>query len=310
MCGKNLNYYSQFKFSFLLGNTPKELLRRWSEGTRLKMLKLLKDAVAPKMGISIVHGYLLSEKVVPGEQWKDEAPTCHVLTKEERKQFPYNPQSGCSYSGVMVECAIFIPYFTAEFIKKGGKILRQKVTNVKELFTKYDIVINCCGMGSRELFNDKELEPVRGQVIRVKAPWIKEFIYYVCPDDKGRVIYIFPNQNTLVLGGTKQHDNHDQEVQIQDRDFILKATQKVYPSLENAQFVCDWVGFRPVRKPGVRLEKELLDLGGTNKMKGIVIHNYGHGANGITLSWGCGEHVLELFENCIKDGGVKMNSSL
>jgi D-amino-acid oxidase len=42
------------------------------------------------------------------------------------------------------------------------------------------------------------------------------------------------------------------------------------------------VGLRPVR-PAVRLERE-----------GRVIHCYGQGGAGVTLSWGCAEEVREL----------------
>ena len=42
------------------------------------------------------------------------------------------------------------------------------------------------------------------------------------------------------------------------------------------------VGLRPVR-PSVRLEAE-----------GRVIHCYGHGGAGVTLSWGCADEVTQL----------------
>ena len=37
----------------------------------------------------------------------------------------------------------------------------------------------------------------------------------------------------------------------------------------------------------VRLDKEII----SDK---IVIHNYGHGGSGVTLSWGCAEEVVEI----------------
>jgi D-amino-acid oxidase len=46
------------------------------------------------------------------------------------------------------------------------------------------------------------------------------------------------------------------------------------------------VGLRPGRAE-VRLEKELI----SGK---VIIHNYGHGGSGVTLSWGCAEEVVEL----------------
>ena len=52
---------------------------------------------------------------------------------------------------------------------------------------QYDIVVVCCGIGSRQLLSDKELTPVRGQVMRVTAPGLKHFII---DDDKDA--YIIP----------------------------------------------------------------------------------------------------------------------
>ena len=54
----------------------------------------------------------------------------------------------------------------------------------------------------------------------------------------------------------------------------------------NAEIIEDIVGLRPGRTE-VRLEKELIS-GKT------VIHNYGHGGSGVTLSWGCAEEVVEI----------------
>ena len=41
----------------------------------------------------------------------------------------------------------------------------------------YDVIINCTGLGAQKLCNDINLSPIRGQVIRVKAPWIKFAAY-------------------------------------------------------------------------------------------------------------------------------------
>jgi len=48
------------------------------------------------------------------------------------------------------------------------------------------------------------------------------------------------------------------------------------------------VGLRPFRRSGVRLERDQLPDGR------IVIHNYGHGGSGFTLSWGCAREVVDL----------------
>ena len=58
--------------------------------------------------------------------------------------------------------------------------------------------------------------------------------------------------------------------------------------IDNPRALEERVGLRPFRKSGVRLEKEKLRDGR------LVIHNYGHGGSGFTLSWGCGENVLQI----------------
>lgn len=48
------------------------------------------------------------------------------------------------------------------------RIVKTKIKDLKKLKDQgFDIVINCTGIGSRELCSDKSLIPVRGQVIRV-----------------------------------------------------------------------------------------------------------------------------------------------
>ncbi len=59
-------------------------------------------------------------------------------------------------------------------------------------------------------------------------------------------------------------------------------------NIEKPPVLAERVGLRPFRKSGVRLERDRLRDGRT------VIHNYGHGGSGFTLSWGCAREVLEL----------------
>ena len=64
---------------------------------------------------------------------------------------------------------------------------------------------------------------------------------------------------------------------------IRDRCAEVEPRLKGARIIGRRVGLRPTR-PAVRLESEL--RGDTR-----VIHNYGHGGAGITLSWGCAREV-------------------
>ena len=56
----------------------------------------------------------------------------------------------------------------------------------------YDLVVNCSGLGSYTLFNDKTMYPIKGHVIRVQAPWIKN-IYFTNEET-----YVIPNKDSVV----------------------------------------------------------------------------------------------------------------
>ena len=73
--------------------------------------------------------------------------------------------------------------------------------------------------------------------------------------------------------------------------------------IQNAKIVEKQIGFRPSRVGGVRLELEVLK---TNHGPLKVIHNYGHGGSGITLSWGCASEIVDI----IKEDSKKNKSHL
>jgi D-amino-acid oxidase len=97
-------------------------------------------------------------------------------------------------------------------------------------------------------------------------------------------MYVIPRKNDCVFGGTNEvSDNLDVDPTSTSR--IVAECRRVL-KIENPRVLTERVGLRPFRKSGVRLECGKLRDGRT------VIHNYGHGGSGFTLSWGCAEKVL------------------
>jgi D-amino-acid oxidase len=143
-------------------------------------------------------------------------------------------------------------------------------------------VINCAGIGARELVRDADLEPHRGQVAIV--PKIEGLSCAVVCDD-APLMYAIPRANDCVFGGTNDlSDNLAADLETTQR--IVGECSRVL-KIEKPCVLAERVGLRPFRKSGVRLERCRLRDGRT------VIHNYGHGGAGFTLSWGCAREVLE-----------------
>jgi D-amino-acid oxidase len=103
----------------------------------------------------------------------------------------------------------------------------------------------------------------------------------------GGVTYIVPRSNDCILGGTAEEGREDLTPNMETAAEIVARCVALEPRLRNAAILEHKVGLRPGRQ-AVRLEAEQWAPGKT------IIHNYGHGGAGITLSWGCAANVVAL----------------
>lgn len=155
------------------------------------------------------------------------------------------------------------------------------IGDLGEALGAHDMVVNCTGLGAREVARDPTVYAVRGQIQIVGAPEVGAFLM-----DGSSTTYILPRLSTVVLGGTAQERVEDLSVDPADAASIRARCEALWPEIAAAPVVASGVGLRPCR-PAVRVELER--MGATP-----VVHNYGHGGAGLTLSWGCADEVVTL----------------
>lgn len=245
--------------------------------------RLKNDARHPKSGVRTAKTWSVSklDLVMPG--FAKALGKARILTDDE---LPEGYKTGFEYNGIIIEAPSYMDYVLAKFESLGGKKVDKEVKNLHEATAEADVVINCTGLGARELVKDSELYPIRGQVLRIQ-PLLRG-------DD--RVIFEY-RQPTMVMGRsdgaiagtTFQANNWDEEPNEKDTEEILRRTSSLLALFANPDVIEEIiVGLRPGRLE-IRVEEE--DIDGKT-----VIHNYGHGGAGFSLSWGCAREVLELVE--------------
>jgi len=200
-----------------------------------------------------------------------------------RSEIPPAFVSGFALDVPVMDTTIYLDYLAARFREAGGEIHpHQRFANLDEVDPAFDLIINCAGLGARTLVPDPDLEPHRGQVAIVAK--MESTCAVVCDD--APLMYSIPRANDCVFGGTNELSD--------DRAVDPKATARIVAEcsrvlgIEPPNVVGERVGLRPFRRSGVRLEREQLPDGRP------VIHDYGHGGSGFTLSWGCAQTVREL----------------
>jgi D-amino-acid oxidase len=190
--------------------------------------------------------------------------------------------SGFALTVPLIDTTIYLDYLADRFRNAGGTIQSAHINKVDEIPRDFDLIVNCAGIGARSLVHDLELEPHRGQVAIVPKLDLAQAI--VC--DGPPLMYAIPRARDCVFGGTNSI-SENREPSSADTIAILSECSRVL-GIEAPPVNVVKVGLRPFRKSGVRLEPEKLRDGRT------VIHNYGHGGAGFTLSWACAEEVWTL----------------
>ena len=248
----------------------------WAMETYKVLVDLRRD---PSSGVSMIELRQFSRK---GEiEIPDWANSLGASSVGEADSFPYNY---FALSVPLMDTTIYLNYLANRFRSAGGEIHSNVCfEKIEDVDPKFKVVINCAGIGARELVHDAELEPHRGQVAIV--PRIDN-LHYAIACDEPPLTYSIPRRNDCVLGGTNELSDN-LEVDPTSTARIVAECSNIL-NLAEPQILGARVGLRPFRRTGVRVEMDRLHDGRP------VIHNYGHGGSGFTLSWGCAKTVLEL----------------
>lgn len=260
---------------------PQELVGRLGAQTYVDLVQLTRVA-----GTGVIMRECLEIFPHPVEDpwWRNALPTFRRATPAE---LPQGYQDGYLFEVPVLEMPLYLDYLQLRFKRLGGRIYVRHVQSPEEAFAECTLVVNCSGLGARQLVRDDTLYPIRGQIVRVAQIGLERAIV----DEHGPrgLSYVIPRLTDCILGGTSDDGNENLEPDAEIAQSIVERCVELVPSLRNAAILSHNVGLRPGR-PAIRLEAETWSPGKT------LIHNYGHGGAGVTLSWGCASEVVQLAE--------------
>ncbi|MFC9915536.1 FAD-dependent oxidoreductase [Streptomyces sp. NPDC059862] len=183
----------------------------------------------------------------------------------------------------LIDMSTHLPWLRERLVKAGGSVEERTVSAFAE--ADAPVVVNCTGLGARELVPDESVRPLRGQLVVVENPGISTWL--VSKDASGEMAYFFPQPGRLVLGGTAEQDVWSLRPDPAVAEAIVRRCAALRPEIAGARILEHRVGLRPARD-AVRLERELLPDGR------VLVHNYGHGGAGVTVAWGCAQEAAGL----------------
>jgi D-amino-acid oxidase len=272
---------------YQIAGTPEDRVNQWGKVAFDHYLALLRGPDAARAGVQLLTAYQLytaGEDPTP-PSWKDIVFNFRSLGPSDLAHlgFPSQFTHGYTFGTLVIDQSYYMPYLTSLLKSKWNVTFRQEKVDSLERFlvtegTAYNVVVNCTGLGAgRLLGKPDDVYPIRGQVLRVKAPWMNSVVFW-------GTSYIIPNVDTVVLGGTAQKGSYDTTVSDADTKRIMDDVCGLFPAMREANIERIWAGLRPGRTP-LRIESE-------TRSNRLVVHNYGHGGSGITLAMGCADEVV------------------
>ncbi|KAJ1899494.1 hypothetical protein LPJ66_002077 [Kickxella alabastrina] len=306
--------------------------RAWSsnEDTALQQIEIqtynemMSLAVSePQSGISKARGTDIFE-VASGM-----TPWYITLVEDARElsaaELPEGISYGLEYTTLLIDVPKYLVYLKTKFEAGGGTIVQRCIDHIADALrvvsnnqsgqpVNTTIVVNCTGLGSRNLagVKDSNMHPIRGQTVVVYAPAIKHTITRLGK----QFSYVIPRgDGTVVLGGTAEDGDWNAQPVPSTTDLILQRAIFLEPALlpESSTYwntaadskriadlkgciISENVGFRPMREGGVRLETQTCadPVFGSDF---TVVHCYGHSGYGYQTSIAFAQRVCQIVED-------------
>ncbi len=154
-----------------------------------------------RYGVRWIPMYLLSSRPQPGLSWDwAVAPELFRAHTHGPGKHPFGDRYVHEFRLLMIEPSVYLPALIEAFRGAGGSIQLRTLRAADEVAALPEpVVINCTGIGARELFDDSSLMPIKGQ-LTVLTPQ-PEIDYGVIEGGSG--LYMFPRRDGLQLGGTR-----------------------------------------------------------------------------------------------------------
>lgn len=252
---------------------PRDRVVAWGARSYAAFEALSRSEGPEVHGVRMLSGTEVLDRPSADPWWASAVPD---LT---RAAAPEGYADAWSFTAPVIDMPVYLTWLRGRLEALGGTLTRMSLGGLPDVD---DVVVDCSGLGARLLAADHGVRPVRGQVVLLEGVRLDRWTL----DETGPT-YVVPRSDRVVVGGTEQDGDWSRTPSPETATEILQRATRLVPELSRARVVAHRVGLRPVR-PTIRLEAE-----------GRVVHCYGHGGAGVTLSWGCADEVAALVASLV-----------
>jgi hypothetical protein len=196
----------------------------------------------PISGVSWLDDYRLADRLSPPAPRAREPLPDGAETEREilgPGEHPFGTTYAVRSPQIRIEPNIYLPMLMRDVILFGGRIVVRKFDTPRDLMALDEpVIMNCSGLGARDLFGDQELVPLKGQ-LTVLVPQ-EEVTYHTngglhVPPVPGQLgIHMMPRRDGIILGGTSQRDVWTLEPDAMERTRVVESHMQVFNEMRRA----------------------------------------------------------------------------
>ncbi|MEN8584689.1 FAD-dependent oxidoreductase [Burkholderia sp. RS01] len=258
---------------------PASWIGPWAATTFEELAELA--ATVPEAGVHMREGIVVHRAGTAPLPWTGTVAGNRPARADE---VPEGATGGTVCTVPIATMSMYLAWLQEQCTLLGVKWEWRAVHSLADVAYLDTVIVLATGLQSHGLHNDDGLYPVRGQVARIGNASIKHWII----DDANPAgsTYVIPRVDEVICGGTAEIGATNLLPDRATEQRILDSALKLSPGLAEGTFLGSIVGLRPGR--------HLIRLDLRDEQERMVIHSYGHGGSGVTVSWGVAYATLDL----------------
>jgi D-amino-acid oxidase len=206
-----------------------------------RQLQLL---AGPHYGVSWLDNYSLVDELRPPQASTAERPNLNagLMVGQEVLQpgeHPFPTKYAIVSPQIRIEPSIYLDNLVRDFQLWGGRIVIRKFDTPRELASlREPIIVNCTGLGAKDLFGDQELVPLKGQLtVMTPQPEVHYHTNGGVPPRPGASlgIHMMARSDGIVLGGTSQRGVWTLEPDEDERKRVVDSHIAVFSAMKGAR---------------------------------------------------------------------------
>ncbi|MEM6300340.1 MAG: FAD-dependent oxidoreductase [Pseudomonadota bacterium] len=201
-------------------------VQQYKEASRIAH-DVYQNLVGADYGVSFIENYYLSDELIEGGVYLREMPELFASVADLGPgEHPFSTRYAKQTVTMIIEPAKFLRRVRNDFLIAGGSFVPRYFENLSAVLSlKESVIFNCTGLGAKALFDDDDLEPVKGQLVLLPPD---PAVDYLTVGGGSDVTYMFSRKGEILLGGSFQRGDWSQEPELEVTQRIVADNRQLF----------------------------------------------------------------------------------